>query len=229
MVADFVAGLERGVSRPRLARYRPEEGSDLGMLVNYFWNIELSEALYPGLAVLEVTLRSSIHEALTAREGTDMWFRELLEPGQLRSYADAYLALLNKLKGKHPSSGQIVAELTFGFWTTLLSQPYHQRLWGPHKTALVKAVFPFLPPTPSNRHFVHQRYNELRLLRNRVMHHEPIWRRPRLLEEWRDMIECVGWFSPTAKEGILLLDHFEDTYLHGRGRIEGKLRQRLGV
>lgn len=174
MVQAYIADLERGISPPRLSKYRPQNGSDLEMAVNYFWNIELSEALYPGLAALEVTFRSSVREALTRREGTDMWFRSLLEPGQLREYANAYLRLLKGLKGKHPTSGQIVAQLTFGFWTTLLSQPYNQSLWAPQRSALFRAVFPHFPPVPNNRHFGHQRYNDLRLLRNRVMHHEPI-------------------------------------------------------
>lgn len=229
MIQAYVAALEQGISNPRLSKYRPPGGSDLEMAVNYLWNIALSEALFPGLAALEVTLRSSIHHALTAREGTDMWFRTLLEPGQLSVYAQSHLKLYNRLKRTEPTSGQVVAELTFGFWTTLLSQPYHQTLWVPDKTALVKAVFPHLPPTPSNRHFVHQRYNDLRILRNRVMHHEPIWHRPRLYQEWEEMIEAIGWISPTTRDSILLLDHFTDTYRNGRLRIETELQARFGI
>lgn len=197
------------------------------MAVNYFWNVALSEALYPGLAALEITLRGSIHDALTAREGTDMWFRGLLEPRQLRDYASAYLTLYERLKRNTPTSDQIVAELTFGFWTTLLSQPYHQSLWVPRGTQLVKTVFPHLSPTPNNRHFVHQRYNDLRLLRNRVMHHEPIWHRPNLLREHQAVIEAIGWISPTTKESIMLIDHFDDTYHNGRANIEENLHLRF--
>lgn len=229
MVAAYIRDLERAVSNPRLSRYRPPNGSDLEMAVNYFWNIELSEALYPSLAALEVTLRSGIHEALTSREGTDMWFRGLLEPGQLKMYATAYLALLNRLKGRHPTSGQIVAELTFGFWTTLLSQPYHQNLWVQQRAALIRAVFPHLPPVPNNRHFIHLRYNNLRILRNRVMHHEPIWSRHNLLQEWQHTIEAIGWISPVTRESVLLIDHFDDTFLNGQSRIETALRQRFTI
>lgn len=229
MVQAYVVDLERAVSRARLSKYRPRNGTDFDMAVNYFWNIELSEALYPGLAALEVTLRSSVHEALTTREGTDMWFRTQLEPGQLRTYADAYLKLLKDLKGQHPTSGQVVAQLTFGFWTTLLSQPYNQSLWAPHKIALLKAVFPNLPPVPNNRHFIHQRYNNLRLLRNRVMHHEPILFRPDLYQEWEGMIDAIGWISPTTRDSVLAIDHFDDTFHSGKARIEAALRQRFNL
>lgn len=95
-IVTYFADLERGVSRPRLAKYRPQNGTDLETAVNYFWNIELSEALYPGFAALEITLRSGIHEVLTAREGADMWFRSLLEPRQLKTFADAYVVLYER-------------------------------------------------------------------------------------------------------------------------------------
>ena len=225
----YFENLEKGVSNPRLTKYRLPGGSDRDTAVNYLWNIELAEALYPGFAALEVTLRNSIHHALTTREGTDMWFRMLLEPGQLSVYAQTHLKLYNRLKRTEPTSGQLVAELTFGFWTTLLSQPYHQNLWAPNKTALVKSVFPHLPPTPSNRHFVHQRYNDLRILRNRVMHHEPIWYRPQLSQEWAEIIEAIGWVNPTVRDSILILDHFTDTYTNGKARIDADLRQRFGL
>jgi len=229
MDPSLYAEIERGVSAPRLARYRPHDGSHFDAVTNYFWNIELSESLYPGLAALEVTLRNSIHNALTAREGTDMWFRMLLEPGQLKGYAETHYTLFNRLRQKHPTSGQIVAELTFGFWTTIMSQPYHQTLWAPRKSALIKTVFPHLPKIPNNRHFIHQRYNDLRMLRNRVMHHEPIWYRQNLYQEWEGIIEAIGWISPVTRDGTLLIDHFDDTFRNGKARIEADLRQRFDL
>lgn len=57
-------------------------GSDLEMLTNYFWNIDLIEALVPCLHAVELALRNSIHAALTAQYGTKMWF---YEPGVLES------------------------------------------------------------------------------------------------------------------------------------------------
>ncbi len=82
MVASYIAELRRTVSAPRLDKYRPSGGSDLDMVVTYFWNIALSEALYPGLAALEVSLRNGMYAAMTAREGTEWWCYQagLLEP-----------------------------------------------------------------------------------------------------------------------------------------------------
>ena len=48
MVSRFVSEHKLPISEIRLERYRPDKGTDLEMVVNYFWNIELSKALYPG-------------------------------------------------------------------------------------------------------------------------------------------------------------------------------------
>lgn len=234
-LARVVADLQAAVSRPRLDRYRPAGGSDRDMVVAYFWNVVLSEALYPGLAALEVTLRSRIHAELTAREGTEWWFRQLLEPSQLRDYAGAHARLYDKHKAAL-TAGHVVAELNFGFWTTLLSQPYNQALWAPNHAALLRAVFPHLPPTPNARHFVHGRYNGLRLLRNRAMHYEPIWLGVRLQQRGlvplptlhAEIVEAIGWVSPTVQAGVAATDRFP-TVWSGRAAFEANLRAQLGI
>ncbi len=47
----------------RLENYRAG-GSDLDMVDNYFYNLELSEALYPALQAFEIALSNSINICL---------------------------------------------------------------------------------------------------------------------------------------------------------------------
>jgi len=163
-----------------------------------------------------------------------MWLRGLLELGQLQAYAKAYLHL-SRAGTKQPTPDQIVAQLAFGFWTTILSKPYHHTLWTPDNTALVKAVFPYLPPTPNNRNAIHQRYNDLRLLRNRVMHHEPIWKGINtgkngfvaLSDLHSHMIEEIGWVNPIARTSIEVIDRFDNVLDTGKEKIERGLRDRF--
>lgn len=119
-LAELVSDLEQTLSRERLESYRPAGGSHLDMVVNYFWNIDLAEALVPSLHAAELALRNSIANILTADRGTDVWFYEpgLLEPGQLQQFAHALVALSRRKV--QPTGGRIVAQLTFGFWVTLL-------------------------------------------------------------------------------------------------------------
>jgi hypothetical protein len=74
MVARFVAELERPISRVRLEAHRPASGDDFAMLIEYFYNIGLSEAPYPVLQAFEVSLRNSINATLTTHFQTPYWF-----------------------------------------------------------------------------------------------------------------------------------------------------------
>jgi hypothetical protein len=85
MVARFVAMLERPVSRVRLENYR-DGGDDLAMVVNYFFNLERSEALSPSLQAFEIALCNSIDAALTRRLQMPLWFDHagFLSPWQVK-------------------------------------------------------------------------------------------------------------------------------------------------
>lgn len=118
MVDRFVAELQDGISAPRREAYRPIDGSDLDMIVNYLWNIELAEAIVPTLHGCEVVLRNAIHKAISDATGNDMWFFQegLLLPDELQDFVAAYRRVYKK---PPPIAGRIVAQLIFGFWTVM--------------------------------------------------------------------------------------------------------------
>lgn len=227
MRTHYLADIERGISTPRLAVYAQSAGVNHEAVVNYFWNISLCEALYPALDALEVTLRNAIHDAATAAYGTEMWFDlpGVLKFGQPKQVLVAKNAL--RSQGKPLTAGRIIAELRFGFWTALLSGPYHSHLWMPHQARLLKHVFPNMTNARRIRTDIHRRYDDLRLLRNRVFHYEPIWNRPDLHRDHERLVETVGWINTTVMEAILLIDRFDDTFQHGRGRISFDLQARF--
>lgn len=205
------------------------------MVVAYQWNAALSEALYPGLAAAEVTLRSAIHREMTAHQGTDWWFRYLLEPGQLRDFGYAYTNVQPKKKSAL-TSGHIVAELKFSFWVTMLSQPYNQTIWTLNNARLLHAVFPYLRATPNARDFLEKRYNGFRLLRNRVMHYEPVYlgmtlptKRFVSIKTFHDeIIEAIGWVSPVIQASVLAVDRF-DHVLNNKAQIEADFKAAHGI
>lgn len=125
MIAQLVADLQFPIARARLESYRPPNGTDEQMLSNYFWNIALCEALYPGLNMLEISLRNAIHSSLTTEFGTDLWFDipNLLKRWQPGEIAEARNTIANR--GNQVTADRIVAELKCGFWTTILSRDYH--------------------------------------------------------------------------------------------------------
>ena len=68
--------------------------------------------------------------------------------------------------GRVEVHGRVIAELPLGFWSSLLGNDYNRRLWQP----CLRTAF----DGPVRRTHLHAELNDLRLLRNRIAHHEPI-------------------------------------------------------
>lgn len=85
----------------------------------------------------------------------------------------------------------VVAGLDFGFWTTMLDSRFEQSLW---RTILYHAFPHYVGITgnPLDRWAVERRFNALRDLRNRVMHHEPLFHRT-LQQDFADISEAISW------------------------------------
>lgn len=197
--------------------------TDLDLLERYFWNMALSEALYPSLHALEVALRNNIHDGATQLYGTLDWLT-LQPPILVVSEQDKVTAVLGKLGGSPGTpitAGKIVAELTFGFWTSLLDKRYQHRLW----PLLLRDVFPNMPRRLRTRHTASVRMSEIRRLRNRVFHHEPIWHWQNLRKQHEDLVEAIGWLDRAMIDTITLFDRFPAVYGQGSSLYRGQIEQ----
>ena len=242
MVARMVQDLQAALSVPRLEAYRSPGGSDLDMVVNYLWNIDLAEAMVPSLHAFEVTLRNAIHNAMTQVHDTDLWFFKpgILEPNQLKDLASAYGRVS---KRPQPISGRLVAALMFGFWSALLNAPYEQRIWAPNGYASLYLAFPHATNQTGSRltrREIHDRLQVINEFRNRVVHYEKVYEwdyikgnpnapLPRSADQdHRDIHEAIRWISPALHEVIHAVDNFDDAWA-SRPRVEADLRSRLGI
>jgi hypothetical protein len=121
--------------------------------------------------------------------------------------AEALLARNSKLaRAKQPvtkasvSINDIVAGLDFGFWTTMLDHWFDQLLW---RTALYRA-FPHYTAVTGNplvRKPIASRFTDLRNLRNRIMHHEPLFKR-NLQQDFQWIFEAVSWMYSDVESWI---------------------------
>jgi hypothetical protein len=94
----------------------------------------------------------------------------------------------------------IVAELSFGFWTNLFGHRFDRALWLPG----LRRVFPRFrraTGTALTRSLIAQRFHHLRKLRNRIAHHEPIFRRA-LEADYASLLEVADWMHPTLRAWI---------------------------
>lgn len=205
--------LTRVLSSPRLEAYRLSPSDTPRVLIGrYRWNVALCMSLYAPLEYLEVAFRNSLHEALTAFKRTPTWYD--LSPAWLSSREQGAIAAAKTELGNHGKPlepGRLVAELSFGFWTSLLSRSYEQVIWPP----LLKPVFPNMPRQERTRHRVADRMHQVRKLRNRVFHHEPIWRWSNLPQRYAELEETIGWFEPELSH--ILPDAHTFNEVHARG------------
>lgn len=154
----------------------------------YRWNVEISEAFYGPLHCVEVGLRNAEHHLLMVRyRQGDWWNVAPLKKRDVRRVEKAY-ADLNRKGTTNPTPDDVVAELGFGFWVSLLNRTYDRYSWVP---ALHKAF----PHYHGPRRSLHDALQSMVLFRNRVMHHEPIHHRD-LAADHRKIYRVLNYMEP---------------------------------
>ncbi|MEM7620006.1 MAG: Abi family protein [Pseudomonadota bacterium] len=172
----------------------------------YALNTELSEALYTPLQMLEVVLRNRVHIVLT-KKYSDRWLHDnsLISNTHQRFKVDKVVADLTNRK-KNPAPGDIVAALTFGFWTSMFNNEY-EILWQQTLNQIGK--------TKDDKGLTRKNFSgpltKIRLLRNRIAHHEPILGY-NLPNRYSEILKLIGWMSPAAEEWTIYHSRFSRVY-----------------
>jgi hypothetical protein len=188
--------VREALSVPRFTPYLEKASKDSANAIQlYWWNVDVSAAFYLALHCLELALRNAVHRQLSLRYGQDDWWAVApLHGGGPRMVSEAQkkLATRAREKPRPVTSDDMVAQLSLGFWVSLISRTYDRTLWVP---ALHRA-FPFYR---GPRGVVHGDLQTMLLFRNRIMHHEPIHHR-HLQADHETLHRLVGYLSP----GLLL-------------------------
>jgi hypothetical protein len=189
-------------SRERLEPYlRACRGDRSAAVRLYAWNIQVSAAFQAPLGCLEIEYRNALHYQLTALFGRDDWWlapNMLLHHTAQRIVADAVQEI--RRRGEPLTPARTVAELSFGFWVSLLGSgaDYETRLWRP----TLRHAF---PGYRGRRKPLHKEFDEVRRLRNRIAHHEPVHRRD-LAADHEQVIRLLGYISPEYAAWVRLHD-----------------------
>lgn len=228
MVDKFLAEIKPSISLARLQRYQSPTGDDLETAVNYLWNVALAEALFCSLNAIEIALRNALHDALTNHFGIPAWYdrQGLLEPKQKKDI-DAVKKRIMEY-GNPITPDRVVSELTFGFWVVILSRTYDARLWQGQNAAPLKNAFMRIPRRDRQRQTIHQQYNAIRELRNRVFHYEPIFDDQHLAQRYEQIKRGLQWLNPRMVDCLEWYDRFPDVHANGRAQLEDKLKAELG-
>lgn len=150
-------------------------------------------------------LRNRVHLVLAAAHG-ERWFEaDLLQAPHQRAQVAVALAELAK-DNKEALPGRMVAAFTFSFWTAMVS-PVYEDLW--------RATLSAIAARPDGRRLARKQLSRpltpIRLLRNRIAHHEPIqhWN---LRKHHAAMLEITSWLSPPAARWCSTVDRFPTIY-----------------
>lgn len=219
----FFASLRISLSDQRLDAYRQSTtDTDIDLLERYFWNIAICEALYPPLQNLEISLRNNINHAITISFENPHWLTDykLLDPSKQKHI----LGVIEKAKkaGKTINTGQLIAELNFGFWTSLFDAKYDRVFW--QRKTLIRSAFPNMPTHIRNRSTLSKRFTDIRILRNLVFHHKPIWDKEKLTQQHENIVEALDWLNPDVKVmNQMICDRFPTIYQQGSQPYREKL------
>lgn len=187
------------ISEARLQRYIDARYKNRRLALElYRWNSEVSAALMSPMAVCEVALRNGIIGAVEAVYGAKWFVMGSAFERSLPNPATGYSARrdLADARKAYTSSGKVIPELKFMFWVMMMTKRHDVRLWNPH----LRNVFPGLPPhftVPEARLLLHQQLDEIRVLRNRIAHHEPVFER-HMTSEYRRILRVLEWLSPNT-------------------------------
>ncbi|HEU0298020.1 MAG TPA: hypothetical protein VFR37_01170 [Longimicrobium sp.] len=244
-----LAALHRALSQQRLDAYALEADQDeLDRVARYLWNMALGSTLQATLHVFEVTLRNAIFTTsvklvdtsrlhmpdvpcwLDARNSTLLYADEAAEVRRAKTYLSA--------DPRRRTPGHLVARLSFGFWVQLTARAYSElradgpRLW----PRGLPAVFPFrwppgskrIVPDHGDREMVFKRLHEIRELRNRIAHHDPVWDLD-LASRYARMLEILGWMSNRMADAVAQLDRFPAVLAGGPAVYRDEAERLLGA
>lgn len=153
----------------------------------YYANMRIAQAFQPLIGSFEVILRNQLHYKIASYFNDVQW----LIHQKTGFMSDSSLIHINKKTGKRQVNdflkkeversekslidknrnvvaGRIIAELNFGFWNSLYEKHHYALLKG-----IPCGIFKTLPKGYGRKEVNHY-IQEIRILRNRISHNEPI-------------------------------------------------------
>jgi hypothetical protein len=177
-------------SADRLRSYVATSGALADAFDLYVWNTVLASRLHGSLQAVEVGLRNACDRELTAYFGPS-WYSD---PTFLTVDPD----LRGRIKAARSSGaarGNIIANLTFFFWTKLFDPILPVWLWN----NVVRHVLP--GAAPRSVQAIHAELEKLRDLRNAVAHLEALHGR-NITDDVNRIERVCSWIHPTLESWV---------------------------
>ncbi len=176
-----MATIRRTLSFARISTFETAVGSAQDIhcraLALYAWNARISAAFLAPLHVCEVVIRNAVSDAIDKVYGP-RWPWQIGFEQSLPSPRTGYNPQrdLQNARSHASTTGKAIPELKFVFWQKMFTSRHDARLWAPH----LRLILPNLDTTKSIsqlRQMIYDELDQVRFLRNRIAHHEPIFAR----------------------------------------------------
>jgi hypothetical protein len=192
----------------------------------YMWSMAVSTAFSPLVHALEVGFRNALNNELSIHYG-NAWFQQWITTDATDQRAKGKLGATQKSTGEkllddaikkikkrdHPNGApagyspswqRVLAEMTFGFWVTFLIKRFwdvnnNSKLWPNH----ISGVFPGAPTSMRAVGALHKAFEEIVDLRNRIHHHEPLWKHATV----HSYVDALAYLNKQLDSALAKLDY----------------------
>ncbi|MDN5890102.1 MAG: hypothetical protein L0I94_11010 [Yaniella sp.] len=194
------------LSEPRFDTYVTECDSDAERAAElYGWNAAISAAFMLPAHFAEVSIRNAVADALVSTYGPEWPWETVFEHSLPNTRWPAYNPRgdLISTRSRETTTGKVVAELKLAFWSSMFTARHDTRVWS-------EQLFTVLPNSDMTkmselRGRIRQDIEEMRKLRNRIAHHEPIFTR-NLHDDLHRMFDLVTLRSPETSQWVRELE-----------------------
>ncbi len=183
-------------------------GDEERAILHYRCNLQLAEAVYVSLSVLEVSLRNALSRELRTMTGREDWYVVFPTTPGLVSLNRYITQACKQISGRHEiiMPSKVIAELTLGFWVSLLNSEYERLLWKD-----LRRAFPYMPKNQRQRKNISAPLNKFRMFRNRVFHNESIcWNLSRVEAIHGEIVTIIGWINKDIPGWLMETDRFDE-------------------
>ncbi len=175
---------DKFISTQRLQNYKNFD--------EYKLNLLLSEKYYILLSIFEISLRNTLNNFLISKFSTEWLHNNVLHKDTKKRIDEAKNKIIQRKESV--TNDKIIAELSFGFWTSLFRKSYSNLF----RIKDIKQVFPNLPTKNKiiiNRNILDKRLNHIRKFRNRIFHYEKILNKIEYKNIETEIYELLKYFD----------------------------------
>ncbi len=185
--------IKQSLSNARLSTFERATNNLDEAIKLYQWNMQISSAFLECLSVCEVVIRNAVSNAIQSIHGENWAYNQrFLRTIQGKRRNDL-------IQVRQDSIDSTIPELPFVFWQSMFTARFDNEIWQ-NQLAII------MPHANhenlrSLRREIYTDLDNIRKLRNRIAHHEPIFNR-NLQSDYYQILKIIGYQNQDVAEWL---------------------------